>query len=61
MFQENGFLRGRTYSDKDILIYCLNDLHLLPTKKINIWLYILGRDVMPLDTYDAIEFVGVFL
>lgn len=54
----DNFLRGQTYADRDIMVYCSNDLELVPAAALDTNLYILSHGNAPLGTYDALEFRG---
>lgn len=54
----DDFLRAQTYADRDIMVYCSDDLELIPTVALETSLYILSHGNAPLGTYDALEFQG---
>lgn len=52
----DNFLRGSTYDQGTVLIYCTQNLDLTPTAALNTSLYICAHGNASLDKYDWVEF-----
>ncbi|MGN0274469.1 MAG: hypothetical protein ACI4DT_06780 [Chordicoccus sp.] len=53
---KNDFLRGETFTGYQILIYCPNEIELMPTGEFDTWFFALSN--VQVDRIDGIRFVG---